>query len=129
MGQSLTKNQQIILQTFQSFPIHPTAEQLFDLVRQNHPKIGLSTLYRILGQLVKLGKIQKISGLETKDHYDHTLTSHPHFICKKCGEVFDIPNEMCIVSVDAVEQQMGVCCRSIQLNIRGVCSKCNQKKE
>ena len=128
MEQRLTKNQQIILQTFNAFPIHPTAEQLFDLVHQNHPKIGLSTVYRILGQLVKLEKIQKISGLETKDHYDHTLNPHAHFICECCGHVCDIPNEMCSFSVDEAEKQMGICCRSIQLNIHGVCSKCKKRR-
>ena len=127
MNEHLTKNQKTILQTFHSFPIHPTAEQLFDLVRKENPQMGLSTLYRLLGQLVQKGVIQKISGLETKDHYDHTLTPHAHFICKDCGIVFDVPNEMCSVSFEKVERQMDVSCHSVQMNIRGVCSRCSQK--
>ena len=127
MKQHLTKNQQIILETFHSFPIHPTAEQLFDLIQKKNPKMGLSTLYRVLGRLVQEGKIQKISGLETKDHYDHTLLPHPHFICECCGSVYDVPREVCSISLKDVEHHMGVCCHSIQMNIQGVCSKCCQK--
>ena len=128
MTKNLTKNQLLILQTFHDFPIHPTAEQLFELVHTKNPKMGLSTMYRLLGRLVQDGKIQKISGLETKDHYDHTLTQHPHFICKCCGTVSDIPEGLYSVSVEKIEKQMGICCHSFQMNIHGVCSNCTNKR-
>ena len=37
-----------------SNPVHPTAEQVYDIARRSYPKISLGTVYRNLNQLADL---------------------------------------------------------------------------
>ena len=40
---------------------HLTAEEIFDLVRNDHPDIGLATVYRTIQLLSDMGLIDKLS--------------------------------------------------------------------
>ena len=44
-----------ILNIVVSNPIHPTAEQVYDIARRSYPKISLGTVYRNLNQLAEHG--------------------------------------------------------------------------
>ncbi len=123
----LSKNQILVFKSFDLYPVHPTAQQLFAFMRQSYPKIGLTTVYRALDALVKRGKLQKIKGLDNQIHYDHRLDLHPHFICMKCGKIADIDSNYWSVSVQKIERKMNVTCESVELNVQGVCSKCSEK--
>ena len=43
-----------------SNPVHPTAEQVYDIARRSYPKISLGTVYRNLNQLAEHGILKKI---------------------------------------------------------------------
>lgn len=73
---------------------HPTADALYLSIRQEYPNISLGTVYRNLKLLCDLGEIMKFSCGDGSEHFDYTTDPHYHFICKTCGAVIDLPQNM-----------------------------------
>jgi Fur family transcriptional regulator, peroxide stress response regulator len=69
---------------------HPDAESIHKRVRRRMPGVSLDTVYRNLWLLNDLGLITTVGPYREKARFDGRAGSHPHFVCKKCGTVFDI---------------------------------------
>lgn len=78
---------------------HPSAEQIYENVKQTVPNISLGTVYRNLTLLNDLGEIRTVSAGTGADHFDANMMPHDHFICRSCHSIQDIPH----VSHKAVE--------------------------
>lgn len=72
---------------------HPTADMIYESMRQIYPNISLGTVYRNLSLLVSLGEVVKISTPEGADRFDGRLSPHNHFICRHCHQVSDVEME------------------------------------
>lgn len=70
---------------------HPTADTLYTSIRKEYPNISLGTVYRNLNLLVELGEIRKLSCGDGADHFDGDISPHYHFVCRRCGQVLDLP--------------------------------------
>lgn len=68
---------------------HPTADEVFDLARQQKPNISRGTVYRNLNLLAENGEILRLTMPMGPDHYDSKTRNHYHFICRSCCRVFD----------------------------------------
>ncbi len=69
---------------------HPTADMIYEDIRQEYPNISLGTVYRNLSLLTDLGEIRKITTDSGADHYDGNLDPHIHFFCRACGAILDL---------------------------------------
>ena len=69
---------------------HPTADMVYDDIRKIYPNISLGTVYRNLGLLSDLGEITRLATLTGADRYDGNTRPHSHFVCRKCGCVYDL---------------------------------------
>lgn len=69
---------------------HPTADQIYEAVRQNIPGISLGTVYRNLMQLKDIGKIRTVEVGDGVVHFDPDVSLHDHFLCRECGRVLDL---------------------------------------
>ena len=69
---------------------HPTAEKLYNEIREEYPRISLGTVYRNLMFLRDTGEIQSIDVGDGITHFDPNPEPHAHFYCKKCHQVSDI---------------------------------------
>jgi Fur family ferric uptake transcriptional regulator len=86
----LTTQRQIILEELSKVKTHPTASELYDMVRKRLPRIGLGTVYRNLELMVESGMILKIEVAGTQKRFDATTDAHYHIRCSACGKVDDI---------------------------------------
>lgn len=86
----LTTQRQIILEELSKVTSHPTANEVYDMVRRRLPRIGLGTVYRNLELMAESGMILKIEVGGTQKRFDATLTQHYHVRCVECGKVDDI---------------------------------------
>ena len=69
---------------------HPTADALYASIREEFPNISLGTVYRNLNLLVETGEILKLTCGNGPDHYDGNAAPHYHFVCRECGQVYDM---------------------------------------
>lgn len=85
-----TKQRRIILEELRKVTSHPTAYELFKMVKRKLPSIGFGTVYRNLSLLKNQGKILELNCGKYCSHYDGSTDIHYHFFCLKCERVFDV---------------------------------------
>ena len=87
----MTPQRRVILEEIRKVKIHPTADEIYDLVRKILPRISLGTVYRNLEILSVSGLIQKIGPIASQMRYDYNTENHYHLRCIRCGKVVDAP--------------------------------------
>jgi Fe2+ or Zn2+ uptake regulation protein len=91
----LTNQKMAVLEYLKSVKIHPSAETVYAEVKKALPRITLATVYRNLKELSKEGLIQEIPAKASR--YDGDISSHAHFICEKCGQIFDVFSQCSLI--------------------------------
>lgn len=123
-----SKQREVILDVIKNNRIHPTAEEIYNLVVNEEPKISKSTVYRNINILVEQGVIQKITMATGPDRYDYLHEEHYHAICEVCGEVFDFcydfEEEKIIKSI---KQQTNMDIEVNSIIVHGICENCKSK--
>ena len=107
---------------------HPTADMVFESVRQVLPKVSLGTVYRNLTLLCETGDIVKIATVKGFDRFDYDTKPHCHFICTECTKVSDIEAEMNdLINQEKLKNIPGLIDRT-ELLIYGLCDECSENR-
>ena len=69
---------------------HPTADEVYESVHEEHPTISRATVYRTLNRLSDEGKIGRVRINNGADRFDHRSFPHYHVRCVRCGRVDDV---------------------------------------
>ncbi len=119
-----SKHREIIMRALLENPVHPTADELYHILKPEHPSLSLATVYRNLNQLAQNGKVRKIEVPSGSDRFDGTLDAHYHMVCEKCGGITDLPDgyvpEMNAAAIDG----MGISVERSNIMFYGVCPAC-----
>ncbi|MCI5207845.1 MAG: transcriptional repressor [Candidatus Electrothrix sp. ATG2] len=86
----LTTQRQILLEELCKVNTHPTACELYEMVRKRLPRIGLGTVYRNLELMADSGMILKLELGGAQKRFDATTDPHYHIRCSVCGKLEDI---------------------------------------
>jgi len=103
---------------------HPTAEVIYNHVRESYPKISLGTVYRNLTLLVDLGEIKKISTGDGTDHFDADTSAHSHYYCRCCHSVMDLEVTPSVEQILSASSAGIGTIESASLLFTGVCKNC-----
>lgn len=124
----LTTQRQIILEELGKVSSHPTANEVYDMVRKRLPRIGLGTVYRNLELMAETGIILKLEVGGTQKRFDATIAPHYHIRCLSCGKVDDIELPvMADINKTAAElSQYQVLGHHIEFS--GICSECSNNE-
>jgi len=125
----MTQQRRVILEELRKENIHPTADQLYELVRKRLPRISLGTVYRNLEILTSLGEIQTLEVSGSQKRYDGVPQKHYHIRCVNCDRVDDAP----IAPLNRLEDELyGATVYTImghRLEFLGLCPACSQNEE
>jgi Fur family ferric uptake transcriptional regulator len=86
----LTTQRQILLEELSKLTSHPTACELYEMVRKRLPRIGLGTVYRNLELMADSGMILKLELGGAQKRFDATTAPHYHVRCSICGKMDDV---------------------------------------
>ncbi len=117
-----TKQKEAILAAVCTMRNHPTADEIYVMLRNNFPRLSLGTVYRNLNNFSQQGHIRKVFVPGAGDRFDYRLDEHAHICCEQCGKVFDIDAE---VSICPSPKESGVQVTGYKLMLYGVCSQCS----
>jgi|YelNatPaOPRAMG01_1025707.scaffolds.fasta_scaffold03299_12 Fe2+ or Zn2+ uptake regulation protein len=90
-GFKITPQRQLVAEALEGNKTHPTVEDLYKEVAKIAPTISVATIYKTLNELVEIGAIQRLDVGDRKAHFDPDTTPHNHFVCLRCGTIYDIP--------------------------------------
>ncbi|GAB4341114.1 MAG: transcriptional repressor [Desulfobulbaceae bacterium] len=125
----LTTQRQIILEELAKVKTHPTASELYDMVRKRLPRIGLGTVYRNLELMAENGMILKLEVGGTQKRFDATTETHYHIRCTNCGKVDDIDTPVMddLVRDAAASTSYEILGHHVEFN--GICPACRKKRK
>lgn len=119
----LTNQRKLILKQLQSVTSHPTADEMYDMVRQHMPRISLGTVYRNLEVLSSLGLVRKLDNAAGQKRFDGDMSRHHHIRCDQCGKVGDIFNAPDISGVEqGLDTDFVITGHSLEFS--GLCAQC-----
>lgn len=120
-----SRQREEIIKVVKELRTHPTAEEVYMIVKANDPGVSRSTVYRNLGLLVENGIINKISMAVGPDRYDAVKEIHNHAICTKCGQIFDFEYSFEYDKIrDAIKKQTGIEISNKGIALEGICDSC-----
>lgn len=85
-----SRKREAILQAIRSTDSHPCAEWVYATLKPKYPDLSLGTVYRNIAQFKEEGAIISVGVVDGQDRLDGRTQPHSHFICQKCGKVFDL---------------------------------------
>ncbi|HEX6418792.1 MAG TPA: transcriptional repressor [Acidimicrobiales bacterium] len=122
-GLKMTPQRLAIFRVLHESTVHPTAEAVFDIVRQEMPTISLRTVYQTLNDLAAMGEIHAIDLGTGSARFDPHTGPHHHLVCEVCGRVQDVEAEFPGVTVPDAEA-FGFTVSTTEIVFRGRCRDC-----
>ena len=128
-GERCTVQRRIILETALDLENHPSADEIFDTVKDRIPGIARTTVYRTLEYLARLGVITKACHPGHVARFDPRLDLHHHLVCLYCNDFIDFENdtlnELTIPDTSAFGFEVSDYC----VQLRGICKTCREREK
>ena len=122
-----TPQRRVILRELCQMTSHPTAAELYGVVRQRLPRISLGTVYRNLEVLHDEGRILKMEFSGTETRFDGNTRPHYHVRCTECGKVGDVFSLENHQTPDQPRELAGYLVTGHRLEYFGVCPACRKR--
>ena len=124
-GYKLTRQRRAILAVIASSEGHLNPAEVYERAKADCPQIGLTTVYRTLDILAKLGTIKRV-------HFDGGCHSYApasrghrhHLVCTGCGCVVEFEGGDLSALLEAVASQTGFKIEDHWLQLFGKCPAC-----
>ena len=129
-GLKRTSQRELILDVFLRTEKHLSNEDLYQLVKQEDPTVGQTTVYRTLKILTEAGLAREVRFGDGRTHYEHNYKHqhHDHMICSQCGKII----EFFSAELEAIQDEMAAKhdfeITQHLLRMIGVCSDCRRQQ-
>ena len=123
-----TPQRMVILEELGALKTHPTAAELFAIVRRRLPRISLGTVYRNLEVLHEDGQILKLESAGTEARFDATTHDHHHIRCTRCGAVRDVEVALEENPLERIRNDGGFRIESCEVRFFGICPDCQESR-
>ena len=136
-GLKVTNQRLLVLQVLaENKDRHLTAEDIYELVKEDYPEIGLATIYRTVQLLLEMQLVDRISlddgcaRYEIGEFFDgEERHHHHHLICKTCGKVLPFKDDLLDELERHIEEETGFHVLDHELKFYGQCSECRKKQK
>jgi len=124
-----TRQRMAIIEVLKGVRTHPSAGWIYDEVRKKLPHVSKGTIYRNLNVLEDEGAIIELNVDGVVGRYEIRQDNHYHFICEKCGHIFDL-NEPIEAELNLrYTKKTGFKITHHRLEFRGLCRDCRKGSE
>lgn len=130
-GWRMTPQRETMLKTFQNLPegTHLSAEDLCDLLDKEGEPISLSTIYRNLKLMARMGILRELELAEGQKRYEINQPAphhHHHLICVRCNKTIEFKNDSVLKVGAKTADRSGYHLLDCQLLIHGICPSCQR---
>lgn len=137
-GYRLTIPRQAILDVFTNTSKHLSAEDIYLEVHESYPQVGLTTVYRTLDLLVRMGLIFKFDFGDGRSRFELSEgpkgeRHHHHLVCTACGRVIDYTDfiddeiELLARTEKGLSEKFNFEITNHLIQFYGVCGECRNK--
>lgn len=130
-GWRMTPQRETILKTFQNLDKgeHLSAEDLCDMLNEEGERVSLSTIYRNLKLMARMGILRELELAEGHKRYEINQPAphhHHHLICVRCNKAVEFKNDSVLKAGAKVAEKAGYHLLDCQLVIHAVCPACQR---
>lgn len=125
--QRQTKQREAILEELREATSHPTAVELYEMVRKRLPKISLGTVYRNLERLAEDGSIKKLESGNAQARFDGRREHHWHVRCVRCAGLSDLMEAPVVPESVSSRDLDGHVILGLRVEYVGVCPTCKEQ--
>jgi Fur family ferric uptake transcriptional regulator len=123
-GLRATPQRLAVLAALQAAPDHPSAEEVFEEVREKMPSVSLATVYNALSDLRRVGRLRALP-VSGRVRYDLTSRGpHNHMVCERCQRVVDLPASPLPRPEVPATQTQGFEILTAEVIFRSICPDC-----
>jgi Fur family peroxide stress response transcriptional regulator len=121
-----SKQRERIFELIQKSPDHPTAQMVYERLKNEINSLSMGNMYRNIRILIEQGRIISRDFGDGVEHFDAMTHVHYHFICKKCNAVSDfiMPVQESITKKAQKISKHSIMSHTIQFY--GICEKCKK---
>lgn len=113
-----------IMEYLISHRTHPSVDMIYADLIKTMPTLSKTTIYNTLKLLEEKGAILELTIDKKTAHYDGFTAPHSHFLCRKCGKIYDMPLNENAKKIDTDFQ-----IDDVVVYYHGVCKDCLQMKD
>jgi Fur family transcriptional regulator, ferric uptake regulator len=125
-GYTLTSQRRAVLEALSEARGHPSAEDVYLIVKQKNPRVALGTVYQALSVLEEIGVIGSKHWSESPTRYDLNLEPHLDIRCERCGEVSEIPGVEFAGLQERIRDNTPYEVTRAAVVVEGLCPACSQ---
>ncbi len=119
-----TKQREAVLEVFLSTQGHITSEELHRRVREQHPGVGYTTVYRTMKLLCEAGLASERSFDDGALRYEIFHEHHDHLVCTRCGKIVEFECSMIEGAQDQIADRYGFRLLRHRHELYGLCPNC-----
>lgn len=130
VGGKRSSKRDLIVRVFLGQEGHLSADDLYDAVRREDPRLGRATVYRTLQWMVEAGIARKVDFGEGRFRFEHTYRHprHFHLICKTCNRSSEFLSSEIETLIEEVSSARNFAARQSVVQIYGTCDECRTGK-
>jgi Fur family peroxide stress response transcriptional regulator len=126
-GYRLTPQRLAVLRILADSAGHPSVEEIYERVRQQHPMMSRATVYKTVETLKEMGQVLELEFSGASNRYDgRNAEPHPHLICRTCGRIEDLELPALMREATAVAERTGYELLGHRLDFYGLCPACQR---
>jgi len=127
LGYRLTPQRMMVLSAIENSDNHISAEEIYAQIVVKYPNVNISTVYRTLELLKRLGLVTEtdLGGGRVRYH-SAEKGHHHHLVCEKCGTIIDIDESTLARLQDVLLHRYNFSARLSHLAIFGRCVNCSE---
>jgi len=126
----VTRQRTLILDIIQRARRHLNADEIYRQARLRRSGLGLSTVYRTLRVLTKLGLVEEIYIDGTRRYYERKQAAeHHHLVCLSCGRVIEFHYPLARRIRKSIHQAKDFAIVNTEVRVTGYCSQCRESRE
>ena len=123
-----TKQRDVILDAFLDSKGHVTSEELYQHVREQHPNIGYTTVYRTMKLLADAGVAQERHFGDGVTRYEVEQEHHDHLVCLGCGRIVEFECEEIEAAQREIAKRHRFRLERHRHELYGYCAACSETR-
>ena len=126
-GYRLTPQRMMVLAAIENSETHISAEEIYAQVVAKYPHVNISTVYRTMELLKRLGLVTEtdLGGGRVRYHPVHK-GHHHHLVCQECGRIIDLDEPVLYSLKDTLRREYDFEADLKHMAIFGRCAKCRK---
>ena len=126
LGYRLTPQRMMVLSAIENSDDHISAEEIYAQVIAKYPHVNISTVYRTLELLNRLGLVTEtdLGGGRVRYH-PADKGRHHHLVCQDCGRIIDLDESLLSSLKDVLFREYKFSADLRHLAIFGRCADCS----